>query len=319
MGDAREGIVLRAQSGHCLVSDGERGYRCRVRGRLRKGDRTMQTVVVAGDRVRFQVLDPPDAEAESPGGVVEEVLPRRNRVSRMATRRSGGRIEQVLIANLDQVVAVQSVAQPAPAPGFVDRLLVAAERFGVAGALCLNKCDLDPGLAADSRWDHYQRLGYALLRTSARTGAGVDALRELLRGRVSLLLGASGTGKSSLLNAIAPGLALRVGDVTEKTGLGRHTTSHTELYPLPCGGFIADSPGMRGFDQWDIAPGELRELFPDWRETSSTCRYRSCLHRDEPECGVKEAVARGEVPAWRYEAYLRLLVELESRPRRAGT
>jgi ribosome biogenesis GTPase len=311
--EAREGTVLRAQSGHCLVSDRDVVYRCRVRGRLRKGERSAQTVAVAGDRVRFRPV-PSDGTAE-PSGVIEVVLPRRNRISRMAARRSGGRVEQVLMANLDQVVAVQSVAQPAPSAGFVDRLLVAAERFGVAGVLCLNKCDLDRALAADARWDYYRGLGYGLLRVSALTGEGVDALRGLLGGRISLLLGASGTGKSSLLNAVAPGLDLRVADVTEKSGLGRHTTTHTELYPLPGGGFIADSPGRRGFDPWDVAPGELRDLFPDWGRLEPPCRFRTCLHREEPGCGVKAAVARGDVPAWRHDAYLRLLADLEERQR----
>lgn len=310
-----EGIVLRAQSGHCLVAADGAVYRCRVRGRLRQGEKTAQTVVVAGDRVRGISLP---AAGGSPAGVVEEVLPRRNRISRLAARRAGGRVEQVLMANLDQVAAVQSVVQPAPAPGFIDRLLLAAESYGVAGILCLNKCDLDPAAAANPRWDVYRDLGYDVLRTSAVTGEGIDALRERLRGRVSLLMGASGTGKSSLLNAMQPGLRLRVGEVTAKSGLGRHTTTHTELFPLDCGGFIADSPGLRGFDPWDIAPADLAALFPDLRAARDPCRYRTCLHREEPACGVKAGVERGEIAGWRYEAYLGVLADVESRQRRPG-
>jgi ribosome biogenesis GTPase len=307
----REGIVVRSLSGQCQVRAQGRTYTCRVRGRLKRGERRVQTVVVIGDRVRFRPLDTKGTEERT--GVIEEVLPRHNRISRLAARRSGGHVEQVLMANLDQVVAVQSVREPDPQSGFVDRLLVAAERFGTAGVLCLNKCDLDPVAARDARWEYYAGLGYRVLRTSALTGRGLDDLREVLRERISLLLGASGVGKSALLNGIQPGLDLHVAAVSEKSGLGRHTTSRSELFPLDCGGFIADSPGMRGFDPWDIAPADLRDYFPDWREPALSCRFRSCLHREEPGCGVKEGVQRGDIPAWRYEAYLALLRDLEER------
>jgi ribosome biogenesis GTPase len=308
--DLPVGIVVRAHSGQCLVAVAGVTYRCQVRGRLKKGPRQVQTVAVVGDRVRLRVLDGEAAE-----GVIEEVLPRHNRISRQAARRAGGRVEQVLMANLDQVIAVQSLREPAPQTGFVDRLLVAAERFEVAGVLCLNKCDLDPDGADDPRWRYYEELDYRLVRTSAVTGEGTDELRELLRERISLLLGASGVGKSSLLNRLQPGLELRVASVGEKTGLGRHTTTRTELFGLECGGFIADSPGLRGFDPWDIAPVELRDHFPDLRAVDPGCRFRSCLHRDEPGCAVKQAVAAGEIPDWRHEAYLALLRDLEKRRR----
>ncbi len=305
-----EGTVLRAHSGHCAVAaDDGAVWRCRVRGRLKLGPRETLTVVVAGDRVRIR----PVAEAGGAGasGVVEAVLPRRNRLSRRASRRTGGRHEQVLMANLDQAVVVQSVVQPAQAEGFVDRLLAGAERHDVAGLLCLNKIDLAPALAAAPRWDYYAAVGYRVLRTSALTGEGVEDLRAALRDRTSLLLGGSGTGKSSLLNRIQPGLRLRTDAVTERSGLGRHTTTGTELFPLAGGGFIADSPGLRGFDPWDVAPEDLQDCFPDWRAPAAACRFRSCRHRDEPECGVKAAVARGEIPDWRYAAYLAVMADLE--------
>ncbi len=231
---AREGIVVRAAAGSCEVAEGGRLWRCDLRGRLKKGPRQEQTPAVAGDRVRFTAQD---AGAEPPTGVVDAVLPRRSRVSRRAARRSGGHIEQVLMANLDQVVAVQSLRAPAPQTGFVDRLLVAAERFGVDGVLVLNKIDLaGPGDEPD-RWDYYRNLDVTVLRTSAATGEGLEAVRAMLAGKVSLLLGASGVGKSSLLNAVEPGLGLRVGHITDRTGLGRHTTTSTELFP------VADAAG----------------------------------------------------------------------------
>jgi ribosome biogenesis GTPase len=297
------------------VLAGDRTWRCQARGRLKKGRQASRTVAVAGDRVRLQVQDD---TADPPTAVIEEVLPRRNRISRMSSRRTGGHIEQVLMANLDQVVVVQSVREPSPQTGFVDRLLMAAERFGVAGVLVLNKCEL-PGAAADAaRWDYFAGLGYRVLHTSAKTRQGLAELGEILAGRMSLLVGASGVGKTSLLNLLEPGLGLRVGEITARTGLGRHTTTRTELFPLMGGGFIADSPGIRGFEPWDVEPGEVRDYFPDFGAPADDCRFRTCLHRDEPACGVKQAVAAGSIPAWRHAAYLALLKDLEERRERSG-
>ncbi len=290
-------------------------WTCKVRGRLKKGPREVQTVAVVGDRVRFLVLD---SDGDKPSGVIEEVLPRRNRISRMAARRSGGRTEQVLMANLDQVVAIQSLLEPAPQTGFVDRLLVAAERFGVAGVLVLNKCDLvdDSDALMIRKWDYFSDLGYKVIWASAESGRGISELLAALTDRISLLIGASGVGKSTLLNVIQPGLKLRVNEVTEKTGLGRHTTTRTELFPLEGGGFIADSPGIRGFDPWDIDPEQVRAYFPDFTEGSQVCKFRTCFHRDEPQCGVKAMVRSGKIPGWRHAAYLALLGDLEERKAR---
>lgn len=309
-----EGVVIRAGAGSCRVSVGATVYLCRLRGRLKHIRRAAQNVVVAGDRVVIQPLPQAAADAE-PAGVVEAVLPRRNQLSRRAARRTGGHIEQVLMANLDQVVAVQSVAEPAPQGCLVDRLLVAASRYGGTAVLCLNKLDLAPDVAGEARWDYYGAIGVAVVRTSVATGEGLERLAAQLAGAISILLGASGVGKSSLLNAIAPGLSLRTGEVTGRTGLGRHTTTHTELFRLPGGGFIADSPGLRGFDPWDLAPGELRDHWPDLVAHQDDCRFRTCVHRDEPDCGVKRAVARGDLPAWRLQAYLDILKDLEDRQR----
>jgi ribosome biogenesis GTPase len=309
-----DGVVIRAGAGTCRVAAGGRILLCRLRGRLKQGRRRAQNVVVVGDRVRVRPL-PPEAEDAEPAGVVEEVRERRSRLSRRAARRTGGHIEQVLMANLDQVVAVQSVAEPAPQGCLVDRLVVAASRYGARSLLCLNKIDLDPDLAADRRWDYYASIGVEVVRTSTVTGEGVTTLAGALRDRISILLGASGVGKSSLLNAIQPGLRLRTGEVTGKTGLGRHVTTHTELFPLEGGGFIADSPGLRGFDPWDLAPEDLGDSFDDFEAPSRRCRFRRCLHRDEPDCGVKQAVAAGAIPAWRHQAYLDILRDLEDRQR----
>jgi len=301
-----EGVVLRSHSGHCRVLCEGREVDCRLRGRLKQGRQESRTVAVAGDRVRVEM------SSDGSTGVVDSVLERRNKISRMSSRRDRGRVEQVLMANLDQVVVVQSVSRPDPVAGFVDRLLVAAERYDVDGVLCLNKVDLAPEVAAEERWNYYETIGCSILRTSAETGDGVEDFGAALRGRTSVLLGASGTGKSSLL-ARATGMELRVGDVTEKTGLGRHTTTLTELFPLDGGGFIADTPGIRGFDAWDLEPTDLREFFPDYHAPGAECRFSSCIHRDEPDCGVKAAVEAGLIPSWRHDAYLGMLRDLVQR------
>jgi len=306
------GTVMRTSGGRCFVAADDRIWNCQLRGRLKQGKRKTQSVAVAGDRVVVHVLHP---ELDPPEGVVEEVLPRRNRISRLAARRSGGRMEQVLMANLDQVVVVQSLTAPDPQKGFVDRLLVAAERFQVAGILVLNKTDLVPDAAAREPWDYYATLGYRVLRTSAAAGVGLDELEAVLTGSTSILMGASGVGKSSLLNAIDPDLALQVTAVGSKTGLGRHTTTSTELFPLPQGGFIADSPGLRGFDPWDVDPREVRDYFPEFGQGADECRFRTCMHLTEPGCGVKKLVASGVIPDWRYEAYQALVRDLETRRR----
>jgi len=191
---------------------------------------------------------------------------------------------------------------------------VAAERFKVDGILVLNKVDLVEQEAGD-RWDYFQTIGYRLLRTSAESGQGVEELSRVLEGRISILMGASGVGKSSLLNTIDPTLALQVAEVGSKTGLGRHTTTDTRLFPLPRGGFIADSPGLRGFDPWDVDPQEVRDYFPEFNQGADDCRFRTCMHDKEPGCGVKNLVASGVIPAWRYEAYLALVHDLELRHR----
>lgn len=313
-GGLREGLVIRTSGGRCFVVAGGSAWSCQVRGKLKKGKQVSQTVVVAGDRVLFSPLEGEDGAT----GVVEEILPRRNRISRLAARRSGGRIEQILMANLDQVVVVQSLREPTPQTGLVDRLLMASSRFEVDGVLVLNKVDLEPPAEETIAWDYYSTLGYRVIRTSAAAGLGIEELRRALSGRLSIFLGASGVGKSSLLNALDQELGLRVAEVTLKTGLGRHTTTQTELFPLPDGGYIADSPGIRGFDPWDVDPQAVRDYFPEFQDAADRCRFRTCLHRDEPVCGVKDAVAARRIPSWRYAAYLQLVRDLETRRKESG-
>lgn len=254
--------------------------------------------VAIGDRVEYT----PAGEGE---GVITAVLPRRSAL----TRRAAGlkALEQVIVANPDQLVVVTAAARPAPKWDGVDRYLAGAEAGGLAALVCVTKADLADPAGVEEEAAAYRRVGYDVLLTSAVTGAGLGALRDALGGRLSVLAGPSGVGKSTLLNAIQPGLGLRVGAVSGKTGKGMHTTSHLEMFDLDGGGAVVDTPGMREFGLWGVEPGELAELFPELRPLLGRCRFGAdCSHTHEPGCALKAAVEAGEVSARRFRSYLRM-------------
>ncbi|MEJ2503284.1 MAG: ribosome small subunit-dependent GTPase A [Gemmatimonadota bacterium] len=268
-----------------------------LRGRLKREQRTGDAVVV-GDRVRV-------AEQEDGGWTIEAVA---ERASELARRAPGGgrRRAKVLVANVDQIVAVFSVTHPAPRLRMLDRFLVLADASDVDALIVANKVDL-AGAAEASVFAPYEAIGYPVLYTSAREGAGVEALRAALAGRVSALAGPSGVGKSSLLNALQPGLALRTGEVSETVRKGRHTTVSSRLIPLACGGFVADTPGLRELGLWEVDPEDLDLHFPELLRHLDQCRFgRSCTHTHEPGCAVREAVDRGQVSPERYASYVAL-------------
>nr|BCX00430.1 MAG: putative ribosome biogenesis GTPase RsgA [Bacteroidota bacterium] len=308
MGSAPEstGKVIAAHGSWYEVDlqDGKR-LRARIRGRFRIEFRGETNPLAVGDEVRVRI------EPDGTGWITER-LPRRNQLVRRAAGERA--IAHVLVANIDLAVCVQSVRQPRFNPGFVDRFFVAAESYAIPAALCVNKIDL--ARRADQSWlDRicrvYEELGYPVVYTSARTGQGLEALRGLLCDRVSVFSGPSGVGKSSLLNALQPGLNLRVGEISQATEKGRHTTTFAALYRLDFGGYVVDTPGLREFGLWDIAPEELGHYFPEIRQFLGSCRFHNCTHTHEPDCAVKEAVAAGKIAPWRYESYLAMLATLE--------
>jgi ribosome biogenesis GTPase len=258
--------------------------------------------LAVGDRVRVR----PSGEDL----VVEEVLARRNSLSRPASGRANRR--QVIAANLDLVVIVMSVADPPWKPATVDRYLVLASRAGIPGLLCLSKIDLAPEAATHPALEVYRGLGIPALVASTIGEPGVGALAAALTGKVGVLLGPSGTGKSSLLNALAPGLDLPVGEVSGRTGKGQHTTSWVEMLDLPGGGHVVDSPGLRVLDLTGVEPGELEVHFPEIRARAGACRFPDCRHVAEPDCAVKLAVENGELAPFRYDSYQRIRKSLES-------
>jgi ribosome biogenesis GTPase len=310
MPETLRGKVIRSTGGFVDVAT-ERGVlRCRLRGRLKQRAYTTD-LCVAGDEVR--VL--PESETR---GTVEEVLPRSSRIGRVHPARSGPPREDVLVANVDQLVVCVAYGEPPLRPRFVDRFLVIAEHDGVPALIVVNKADfLEEAEIQRPLLEPYRDLGYEVLETSAHEGLGIDALRARLEGKVSAICGPSGAGKSSLCNAVEPGLGTAVGETSEAHGKGRHTTRVATLHPLAGGGYLADTPGIRELAAYGIAPEALARCFPELRPLLGRCAYRSCRHDAEPSCAVRAAVEAGQVSEERYDSYLRLLLG-DERPDRVG-
>ncbi len=306
----KTGLVTKAQSGFFTVQpdDGGEPIVSRVRGRL-KQERQKSDIVAVGDRVTVQIN-------RDGTGTVQSIEERRSVLSRTRTAAGDQRNlqtdrEQVLVANPDQVVFVFSVASPAFSPRKLDRFLVVAEMNQLPAVICANKVDLVEPAEARDMFRVYEAIGYPVLYSSAVSGEGIDALRDTLRGKLSVLAGSSGVGKSSLLNAVQAGLGLRVKQVSEATGKGMHTTRHVELIPLEIGGYVADTPGIRGLALFNVEPTEVDAYYREIAPLVSQCQFSDCTHTHEPNCAVLAAVAAGRVSQDRYESYLRLREEME--------
>jgi ribosome biogenesis GTPase len=291
------GLIVRSQSGFFTVQAGSGVLTCSLRGRLKQGPRTGDLAAV-GDRV--QVSRHPDGT-----GTIELIEPRRTSLVRLDPRPQG-MYQQVLLANPDQAVFVFACADPQPHLRMLDRFLVIAAKQGVPAIIVANKVDLVGQDRAVEIFGFYPPIGYPVIYASARAGQGVEELRGRLAGRVSALAGPSGVGKSSLLNAVQPGLGLAVREVSAFVGKGRHTTSVRELFPLADGGYVADTPGMRSLALWDTEPEELDGYFPEIAPLVTACQFNNCSHKSEPGCAVRAAVASGQVRPERYDSYLRL-------------
>lgn len=292
------GLVLRASGWEALVDTDGQQRLCQLRGRVKAGRRKAVSAVVAGDRVEVQ-------PTESGRGVIETVLPRKSSLSRVA---SGTRpVRQVLAANLDLFIIVVATRDPQLQPTFIDRGLVMALSGGIEGiAICINKTDLD---AADERRPVvtlYRDLGYQVLEVSAETGVGMPALVDAFHQGLSVLIGPSGVGKSSILNAVEPGLGLRTQELMRHHDRGRHTTAVVGLHQLTGGGYVADSPGLKQLQPWGVTEGELVDYFPEMAPLTPGCQFRDCSHMHEPGCAIREAVEEGRIAATRYEGFRRI-------------
>jgi len=291
-----QGLIVKAQSGIFDVQTDRGIVSCKLRGRLTKGPRETDAAAL-GDRVLIHIL-------EDGSGIIEQVEPRQRALSRQAPGRPD--VEQVLVANPDQALFVFACADPDPNFRMLDRFSVVAEREDIPAVICANKIDLVEPRSARQEFGLYERLGYPVLYTSAKTGKGVRKLRKTLQGKLSVLAGPSGVGKTSLLNAMQPGLGLRTKTISRATGKGRHATVVPELVPLEIGGYVADTPGLRALGLWDIEPEELDAYFREIRPLVAACEFSDCTHIHEPGCAVIAAVKRGEIAPERYDSYVRI-------------
>ncbi|HEX9564982.1 MAG TPA: ribosome small subunit-dependent GTPase A [Gemmatimonadaceae bacterium] len=265
--------------------------------------------------VKLAVGDDVVLRSEGNGGdwTIAEILPRRSRLARRSPGRSPR--ERVIAANIDQVVVVFALRRPEPHPAMLDRFLVIAEANQLAARIVINKMDLADQAEATALFGGYEDLGYPVHYTSSKSGTGMADLGAALRGRTSALTGPSGAGKSSLLNALYPGLKLRVGEISASVNKGRHTTVGAFLHPLPDGGYVVDTPGLREIGLWGVPAKGLDECFPEIRARKEECRFADCTHLVEPKCGVRTALERGEIRATRFASYEKLLKEaVEAQP-----
>lgn len=316
-----EGIVIRAGRGlYAVQTETGRVVPCRLRGNLKKtftyteSDSRAKRVektkkrretdpVAVGDRVHVSILH------NGRDGVIERIEPRRAAL----TRRSGNERErQTLVANLELAVVTFAASEPRVDLWRLDRFLVLAEDAELDSVIVLNKADLATGADGDElarTADSYRAVGYDVLLTSARTGQNVDALRDRLRGRISAFCGPSGVGKSSLVNALQPGLRLKTAVVSATSFKGRHTTVAAELMPLSFGGWVADTPGLRQVEFWDLESEDVAFCFPEMAPLVGGCKFPNCRHRTEPGCAIRAAVERGDIQPRRYESYLEITKE----------
>ncbi len=267
-----------------------------------KDIRTVDPIAI-GDEVLF--VDAGEGE-----GMITDVMPRANKLVRPAAGKKP--VEQVIVANMDQVIAVMAAAPPTPKWNLLDRYLVAAESSGLPALICITKLDVGDVDEIEADLDVYRALGYPVLLTSSATGEGIDGLREALAGKRSVLMGKSGVGKTSLLNALQPGLGAKVGSVSDgEIGKGKHTTTNLEMFPLDIGGSIVDTPGMREFGLLLDEDDDLAFHFPEMRALVGTCRFGvDCAHISEPGCAIRRAVDDGRIDSRRYESFLHLQKEL---------
>ena len=278
-----------------------------LRGKVRLERSGATNPVAVGDRVRYELDGPADEEHPA---VITEILPRDNYIIRRSTNLS--RQSHVIAANLDQAVIVVSLLFPEIKLPFLDRILVTCEVYKIPVLIALNKVDLyreELPEMVDSFRRIYEGAGYPVLEVSARTGEGVDALRERCQGRINLFSGESGAGKSSLIKALDPSLDPKIGKISAAHLQGKHTTSLYEMYRLASGGFVIDTPGLRGFGLVDLEKEEISKYFPEMLREMDNCRFVPCTHTHEPGCAVKAAVDAGRISPERYNSYLGMLEE----------
>lgn len=298
-----EGLVLKSTGLWYKVQTETAIYECRIRGKIRlKGLKSTNPVAV-GDRVLIDTDNTEDGQA-----AITELLERKNHIIRKSVNLS--KQTQILAANVDQALLIATLSQPQTHIRFIDRFAVSAEAYDIPFILVFNKVDLY-GAEEEAELEFlrlvYQQAGYQVLEVSAKEGIGIEKLKSLLKGKVSLLAGHSGVGKSTLANKIDPSLNLKTNVISSSHEQGQHTTTFAEMHPLPEGGYLIDSPGIRGFGLVDMAAEEIGDYFPEIFALSSACKFNNCQHQHEPGCAVKKAVEENKLAFTRYESYLNFI------------
>jgi len=283
-------------------------WNARIKGVFKIDDITSTNPLAVGDWVEMEPEDTGEQTA-----VITEIYPRRNYINRQSPRQKHQ--HHIIAANIDQSLLIATLREPRTSQGFIDRFLVASEAYHIPSILLFNKVDLyrekEQELLAYWR-DMYEHIGYRVLTLSIPEGKGLEAVESVLKDKTTLLSGHSGVGKSTLLNALMPSLTLRTQDVSGWSGKGLHTTTFAEMFDLPQGGRVIDTPGVREFGLVDITPQELSHYFPEMRECLQNCQFNNCMHMNEPGCAVKEAVGEGGIYEERYISYCTILDSIQN-------
>lgn len=303
-------IVYKSTGSWYTVKDAEgHWHNARIKGVFKIDEISSTNPLAVGDEVELEVEDVNENTA-----LITGILPRRNYINRQSPR--ARHQHHIVAANLDQTLLVATLKEPRTSQGFLDRFLVAAEMYHVKALIVFNKSDLYKKKEQEqfARWkEMYEAAGYTVLLTSTKDGSGIEELGNLLKNKTTLISGHSGVGKSSLLNSILPGLQIKTQDVSGWSGKGMHTTTFAEMYDLPAGGSIIDTPGMREFGLVDISRQELSHYFPEMRDRLQDCQFNNCLHVNEPGCAIKAAVEEGSISGDRYVSYAVILDSIDSK------
>jgi len=300
-----KGLVIRSTGSWYEVRDDRDGHiwQCRLKGKFKTMGLKVTNPIAVGDFVRFEIED-----ENQNSGIIYEILPRINYVVRASVHKTAH--AHLIAANVDQAILIATLVFPRTSLGFIDRFLVAIESFRIPGVIIFNKQDLlneDIKEFQTQLMDLYTSLGYTCMATTAVTGEGLEDFRQLLKGKVSLLSGHSGVGKSTLVNTIAPNLDIKTQEVSTFANKGVHTTTFAEMFELEPGTFIIDSPGIKELGLADMKPEEISHYFPEMRKRLNECKFNNCQHINEPGCAIKNAVSDGEIAFSRYESYLSMV------------
>lgn len=298
-----KGRVLRSTGSSYLVRlDDGRQINCTARGKFRLDEERTTNPVAVGDTVTVEFAE----------GVITEILPRTNYISRQSPRQKAAR--HIIASNMDQAFLIATIAQPRTSTGFIDRFLLTSEAYGVPAHIIFNKQDIIKENDLKKQGEAvniYRQIGYPVHLVSTLSEDDVEQIRNLMKGKTTLLSGHSGVGKSTLINAVHPGANLKTGDISEYHQKGMHVTTFAEMFELPFGGYVIDTPGIKEFGLLDIEPNEVSHYFREMRDVINDCKFNNCLHVNEPKCAVQRAMEEGKIPPERYKNYLNILQDCE--------